>query len=250
MGTLVLVHDMSFIDRRSADTRNYLIGFFIHQLALRLDLSGRPSFREMLARVREVTLGAYGHQDVPFERLVEVLRPARDLSRQPVFQVAFTLQNVPRRPLELPGLTLSRIPAAAGTARLDLAVDAREMPEGLLLEAEFSADLFVPATVDACYQHDGQGAVGGYKNEAGQWNIHGHSDRIVRVDDKVARGVLRAGNALVVVVRKRDCLSLGLHAEQPAGGVSHIPDSMAFQVTALHQGAHLVTGLAVRAERE
>ncbi|MHC5719512.1 MAG: condensation domain-containing protein, partial [Nostoc sp.] len=83
-----------------------LIGFFVNQLVLRINLSENPNFRELLARVRQVTLDAYTHQDLPFDKLVESLNPERNLSREPLFQVKFVLQNQPVPPLALSGLTL------------------------------------------------------------------------------------------------------------------------------------------------
>jgi amino acid adenylation domain-containing protein len=119
-----------------------LIGFFVNTLVLRTDLSGDPTFRELLARVRETTLGAYAHQDVPFERLVEELQPGRDLSRTPLFQVLFNWQNAPREVLELPGLRLSATIPLNETAKFDLTLSLGETEAGLSGALNYAADLF------------------------------------------------------------------------------------------------------------
>jgi amino acid adenylation domain-containing protein len=108
-----------------------LIGFFVNSLVLRSDLSGNPTFRELLNRVRTVALEAYEHQDLPFEKLVEELDPDRDLSRNPLFQVAFALQNAPMQTLDLPGLTLEPAPLESGSTRFDLEVHLWEPSHGL-----------------------------------------------------------------------------------------------------------------------
>jgi Condensation domain len=126
-----------------------LIGFFVNTLVLRTDLSGRPSFRELLGRVRETTLGAYAHQDVPFEKLVEELQPERSLAHAPLFQAALVLQNVPRGELRLGGLRLEGVGSEAGAAKFDLTLVADETPEGIAATFVYSTDLFDAMTVAA-----------------------------------------------------------------------------------------------------
>src|SRR4028119_1622371 len=124
-----------------------LIGFFVNTLALRTYLSGNPSFQELLGRVREVALGAYAHQDLPFEKLVEELQPERDRSRTPLFQVMFVLQNTPTSALELPGLTVNSLNIDSGTAKFDLTVFIMETAQGLRASLEYNTDLFNAATI-------------------------------------------------------------------------------------------------------
>ena len=107
-------------NRNRAETES-LIGFFINMLVLRSDLSGDPTFRELLQRAREVCLGAYTHQDAPFEKLVEELQPERSRSRSPLFQIILTLQNAPLGTLDLPGLELSAVGSGHETAQYDIA---------------------------------------------------------------------------------------------------------------------------------
>ncbi|MBD1938352.1 non-ribosomal peptide synthetase [Microcoleus sp. FACHB-68] len=124
-----------------------LIGFFINTLVLRNDLSDNPTFREMMRRCRTVALGAYAHQDLPFEKLVEELQPERNLNHNPMYQAWFVLQNAPMPPLELAGLTLSLFELGTETARHDLLLDIWEIPEGLNASFEYKTDLFDQALI-------------------------------------------------------------------------------------------------------
>jgi len=130
-----------------------LIGFFINTLALRTDLSGDPSFRELLQREREVTLDAYAHQDIPFEKLVEELQPERNLSHTPLFQVVFTYQNAPRETLELTGLRLSSQPRESQVAKFDLTLTLEETARGLVGSMEYNTDLFEAETIERMARH-------------------------------------------------------------------------------------------------
>jgi len=138
--------------------RNYaqteeLIGFFVNTLALRTDLSGAPTFVELLKRVKEVCLGAYTHQDLPFEKLVEELQPERDLSRSPLFQTMFVLQNVPSSDVQLPGLKLSRVGNENATARFDLTLLLQEKGEELQGSLQYSTDLFEQPRIERMLRH-------------------------------------------------------------------------------------------------
>jgi non-ribosomal peptide synthetase component F len=130
-----------------------LIGFFVNTLVLRTDLSGDPTFLELLRRVKEDSLGALAHQDVPFEKLVEELQPERSLSNTPLFQVAFTLQKRAREGFRLPGLTLSPLGSERGTTQYDLALNMVDAGDELTGSLEYDTDLFDAATVAHMTEH-------------------------------------------------------------------------------------------------
>ncbi|MEH1824947.1 MAG: non-ribosomal peptide synthase/polyketide synthase [Nostoc sp.] len=124
-----------------------LIGFFVNTLVMRTDLSGNPSFSELLTRIREMAMDAYSHQDLPFETLVEVLQPERDLSHTPLFQVMFVLQNAPRSKVELAGLTVSAAKVQSATAKFDLTLTMENTATGLVGVWEYNTDLFDGSTI-------------------------------------------------------------------------------------------------------
>lgn len=131
-----------------------LIGFFVNMLPLRTDLSGNPPFRELLRRVRNVALDAYAHQEMPFEKMVEELRPVRNAARPPVVQVAFVLQNTPGRDFKLPGLTITPLDVWTDTAKLDLTLMVSESANGAhLATLEYNADIFDRATAARILGH-------------------------------------------------------------------------------------------------
>ncbi|MYS25334.1 amino acid adenylation domain-containing protein, partial [Streptomyces sp. DvalAA-14] len=134
---------------RTDDSLDELVGFFVNSLVLRTDLSGDPTFRELLARVRDQDLSAYQHQDLPFERLVEDLNPVRTQNQSPLFQVMLALQNQRTARLDLPGIEATVLQRHNGVSKFDLAFSFTELQDhgGLHVAVEFSTELFDPATV-------------------------------------------------------------------------------------------------------
>ncbi|HEX2268538.1 MAG TPA: amino acid adenylation domain-containing protein [Pyrinomonadaceae bacterium] len=130
-----------------------LIGFFVNMLVMRTDLSGNPSFTELLRRVREMAFGAYAHQDLPFEKLVEELQPERDLSHTPFFQVTFVLQNVSSDELTLQGLEASLVDFKTGVGKFDLVLSMTDAAKGLTGTLEYNTNLFDRATIERMLGH-------------------------------------------------------------------------------------------------
>ncbi|TRT77992.1 MAG: amino acid adenylation domain-containing protein, partial [Microcystis sp. M_OC_Ca_00000000_S217Cul] len=130
-----------------------LIGFFVNTLVMRTDVSDNPSFSHLLTRVREVTMDAYAHQDLPFEMLVEALQPERDLSHTPLFQVAFVLQNTPKSEIAMTGLTVTDLPPENTTAKFDLTLAMVNTDDGLKGVWEYNTDLFESSTIERLSGH-------------------------------------------------------------------------------------------------
>ncbi len=139
-------------NRNHTDTES-VVGFFINTLVLRTDLSGDPTFAELIRRVRQVSLDAYAHQDVPFEKLVEELQPERSLSHTPLFQVMFAMQNVPSGALHLGGARVTPIEPDDATAKFDLTVFLEDSADGVSGSVVYSTDIFDGATVTRLLRH-------------------------------------------------------------------------------------------------
>ncbi|GHC63193.1 non-ribosomal peptide synthetase [Streptomyces cinnamoneus] len=144
----------SAVAGRTDEALDDLVGFFVNTLVLRTDLSGNPTFRELVERVKETDLAAYAHQDIPFERLVDELSPVRSLARHPLFQVMLSMQNTPAVDMRLGTVPATPMPVAVDTAKFDLSFQLGEsfgpdgIPAGIEGGIEFATDLFDRATVE------------------------------------------------------------------------------------------------------
>ncbi|WP_020384972.1 non-ribosomal peptide synthetase [Kribbella catacumbae] len=136
---------------RTDEALDELVGMFVNPLVLRTDTSGDPTFEDLLARVRETDLSAYAHQDLPFERLVELVNPVRSSARHPLFQIMMPFQSDPPAAIELPGLTVTQAPVDSGIAQFDLQLSLRE-GDGLSGHLEYALDLFDHATAERLVQ--------------------------------------------------------------------------------------------------
>lgn len=141
------------IANRNQDELEGMIGFFNNMLVLHGDLTGDPTFRQQIGRVRATTLRAYEHQELPFERLVEEFQPSQNMSRSPLFQVMFALQNSPRPGVKQAGLTLQPINVDLGAARFDLSLSIRENDQGLDATLLYNTDLFDASTITRMLDH-------------------------------------------------------------------------------------------------
>ena len=143
----------SAIANRTCSEVEALIGLFLNTLAMRGDLSGDPSFKELLGRTREAALGAYAHQDLPFEKLVDELQPERSLSHSPLFQVMLTLQNAPYEGLGLAGVSVEEIEAQGVAAKFDLSLVLSESEGRVGFWLEYNTDLFDASTIARMLDH-------------------------------------------------------------------------------------------------
>jgi amino acid adenylation domain-containing protein len=142
----------TFIANRNQVEAENLIGFFVNNLALRVNVRGSHSFRQLLERVRDVTLGAYAHQDLPFEKILEDLRPDRSRKHTPFFQTMFVLQNTPRAEFQARNLQVNIVPIESRRANFDITLWVEER-EGLSASLQYNADLFDAITIEQMARH-------------------------------------------------------------------------------------------------
>ncbi|MCI0767842.1 non-ribosomal peptide synthase/polyketide synthase [Bacillus sp. TL12] len=130
-----------------------LIGFFVNTLVYRSDLSGTPTFREIVNQTKKKALKAYEYQDIPFEKVVEAVQPERSMSHSPIFQTMFTLQNIKQERLDLPGRSIEMVESNMSSAKFDLSLTAYEVEEGLFVSFEYNTDLFDSSTIGRMAGH-------------------------------------------------------------------------------------------------
>ncbi|MEM9486281.1 MAG: amino acid adenylation domain-containing protein, partial [Cyanobacteria bacterium P01_F01_bin.116] len=143
----------SSIANRQQTELEPLIGLFVNTLVLRSHIHPTDSVKSLLHQVKQMTLEAYSHKDVPFEQVVETLQPQRSLAHSPLFQVMFMLQNIPRTPLELPNMTVTPLTAESVAAKFDLTLSVEESDQGLVGQWEYNTDLFEPETIARMANH-------------------------------------------------------------------------------------------------
>ncbi len=141
------------VANRTRSEYENMVGFFVNSVLLRTDLSGDPEFLQLLSRVREMVFSSFSHQDFPFERLVEVLQPARNMSRNPLYQTDVILQNAPSAAYRVTGMSFEPLPVETGTAQLDMTLDFWEEESGLGGWLEYDTDLFERATAGRMVNH-------------------------------------------------------------------------------------------------
>ena len=135
-------------NRNRAETEG-LIGFFVNTLILRTNLAGNPEFRELLRRVKEVTLGAYAHQDMPLDQLVDAIHLKRDIREHPLFQIFFALNNNPTPSVEMAGVGITPMRIDNGIAKFDIEISLIERDEGMVVTAIYNADLFERSSIES-----------------------------------------------------------------------------------------------------
>ncbi|MFI6442942.1 amino acid adenylation domain-containing protein [Streptomyces sp. NPDC050759] len=264
-------------NRRRAELED-LVGFFINTLVLRTDCSGDPSFRELLGRVRETTLGAYTHQDLPFERLVTEIAPPRDLSRNPMVQVGFQLQNMPMELLELPEAQSSFFMTGKLTTHLDAEVYLTEVPLDVVVPEEmlgeplspdagedlsgglygrmvFSTDLFDAETVDRLLEHFGvvlEAVVGDGDCRVSDVDVLSVAERSRLVGEWNATGAEFPSGSTVVglfeeqVARAGGALAVVCGGERVSfGGLNVRANRLAWRLRELGVGPEVVVGVCL-----
>ena len=147
-----IVVGSSIANRQQAELEP-LIGLFVNTLVLRSHITPTDSVKSLLQQVKQMTLEAYSHKDVPFEQIVEILQPQRSLAHSPLFQVMFMLQNTPKAPLELPNMTVTPLPAESVAAKFDLTLSIEDSDQGLVGQWEYNTDLFEPDTIARMANH-------------------------------------------------------------------------------------------------